>query len=128
MDLGQLTTTWVPTWVMVLVVSVLTASLLIGVPLARSAGMRRGRRLAHPEAYGTRKERAKDTSLFLAALIPTLLVWLAVMGVSFIGLTGFAADVMGWDHWTNVLVPLDHTAEISNTPASKSIIVRLERS
>jgi len=29
---------------------------------------------------------------------------------------------------TNVLVPLDHTAEISNTPASKSIIVRLERS
>ncbi|GAA1654090.1 DUF2637 domain-containing protein [Catellatospora bangladeshensis] len=106
MDLGQLTTTWVPTWVMVLVVSVLTASLLIGVPLARSAGMRRGRRLAHPEAYGTRKERAKDTSLFLAALIPTLLVWLAVMGVSFIGLTGFAADVMGWDHWTNVLVPL----------------------
>ncbi|BCJ77633.1 hypothetical protein CS0771_71770 [Catellatospora sp. IY07-71] len=106
MDLGQLTATWVPTWVMVLVVSVLTASLLIGVPLARSAGMRRGRRLAHPEAYGTRKERAKDTSLFLAALIPTLLVWLAVMGVSFIGLTGFAADVMGWDHWTNVLVPL----------------------
>ncbi len=26
----------------------------------------------------------------------------------------------------NVLVPLDHTAEISNTPASKSIVVRLE--
>ncbi|TDD32140.1 FdhF/YdeP family oxidoreductase [Actinomadura sp. KC06] len=28
---------------------------------------------------------------------------------------------------TNVLVPLDSTAEISNTPTSKSIIVRLER-
>ncbi|AYY14299.1 hypothetical protein EF847_17940 [Actinobacteria bacterium YIM 96077] len=27
---------------------------------------------------------------------------------------------------TNPLVPLDHTAEISNTPASKSVIVRLE--
>ncbi|WP_116951172.1 FdhF/YdeP family oxidoreductase [Jiangella endophytica] len=27
---------------------------------------------------------------------------------------------------TNVLVPLDHTAEVSNTPASKSVIVRLE--
>ncbi|MGH8827406.1 MAG: FdhF/YdeP family oxidoreductase, partial [Jiangellaceae bacterium] len=27
---------------------------------------------------------------------------------------------------TNVLVPLDHTAEVSNTPASKSIIVRLD--
>jgi molybdopterin-dependent oxidoreductase alpha subunit len=28
----------------------------------------------------------------------------------------------------NVLVPLDSTAEISNTPASKSIVIRLERS
>ena len=27
---------------------------------------------------------------------------------------------------TNVLVPLDHTAEISGTPASKSVVVRLE--
>ncbi|NDL59743.1 FdhF/YdeP family oxidoreductase [Phytoactinopolyspora mesophila] len=27
---------------------------------------------------------------------------------------------------TNALVPLDHTADISNTPASKSVIVRLE--
>ncbi|MBL0887110.1 FdhF/YdeP family oxidoreductase [Myceligenerans indicum] len=28
---------------------------------------------------------------------------------------------------TNVLVPLDHTAETSNTPASKSLVIRLER-
>lgn len=28
---------------------------------------------------------------------------------------------------TNVLVPLDHTADISGTPASKSLIIRLER-
>ncbi|MFD8071452.1 FdhF/YdeP family oxidoreductase [Streptomyces sp. NPDC059718] len=28
---------------------------------------------------------------------------------------------------TNVLVPLDHTADTSNTPASKSVVVRLER-
>jgi hypothetical protein len=28
------------------------------------------------------------------------------MSVSFIGLTGFARDVMHWDHWTNVMVPL----------------------
>jgi anaerobic selenocysteine-containing dehydrogenase len=27
---------------------------------------------------------------------------------------------------TNVLVPLDHTAEVSGTPASKSVVVRLE--
>ena len=27
----------------------------------------------------------------------------------------------------NVLVPLDHTADVSNTPASKSVVVRLER-
>lgn len=29
---------------------------------------------------------------------------------------------------TNVLVPLDHTADTSNTPASKSLVVRLEQS
>jgi formate dehydrogenase major subunit len=28
----------------------------------------------------------------------------------------------------NVLVPLDSTAEVSNTPTSKSIVIRLERS
>jgi len=28
---------------------------------------------------------------------------------------------------TNVLVPLDSVAKVSNTPASKSIVVRLER-
>jgi anaerobic selenocysteine-containing dehydrogenase len=27
----------------------------------------------------------------------------------------------------NVLVPLDHTAETSNTPASKSVVIRVER-
>jgi hypothetical protein len=101
-----LTGTNVPTWVMVLVVAVLSISLVIGVPLARAAGRRKGRRMAHPEAFASTKEKTKDTALFLAALIPSLLVWLAVMGVSFIGLTGFATDVMGWDHWTNILVPL----------------------
>ena len=29
---------------------------------------------------------------------------------------------------TNVLVPLDGTADTSNTPASKSVVVRLEQS
>ncbi|WP_058044900.1 FdhF/YdeP family oxidoreductase [Streptomyces roseifaciens] len=28
---------------------------------------------------------------------------------------------------TNVLVPLDHTADISNTPASKSLVIRIEK-
>ncbi|HCT80551.1 MAG TPA: hypothetical protein DGT23_29095 [Micromonosporaceae bacterium] len=96
----------VPRWVTVLVVVVLTASLLLGVPLARLAGTRQGRRLAHPERLTTIREKAKDTALFLAALVPSVLVWLAVMGVSFIGLTGFAAKVMHWTHWTNMLVPL----------------------
>lgn len=96
----------VPRWVTVLVVVVLTASLLLGVPLARLAGTRQGRRLAHPERLTTIREKAKDTALFLAALVPSVLVWLAVMGVSFIGLTGFAEKVMHWTHWTNMLVPL----------------------
>lgn len=101
-----LTETGVQTWAVVLVVSILSLSLLIGVPLARSAGRRRGIRLARPEAYASFKDKSKDTALFLAALFPSLLVWLAVMGVSFIGLTGFANDVMNWNHWTNILVPL----------------------
>nr|WSX73981.1 FdhF/YdeP family oxidoreductase [Streptomyces sp. NBC_00899]WSX79954.1 FdhF/YdeP family oxidoreductase [Streptomyces sp. NBC_00899] len=29
---------------------------------------------------------------------------------------------------TNVLIPLDHTADTSNTPASKSVVIRLEQS
>ena len=29
---------------------------------------------------------------------------------------------------TNVLVPLDSTADVSNTPTSKAVVVRLERS
>ena len=103
--MDQILTGWVPAWVMVAVVAVLTICLIIGVPLARAAGARRHRRNAHPEDF-TRRERIKDTALFLAAMIPSLLVWLAVMGVSFIGLTGFAADIMQWTHWTNMLVPL----------------------
>jgi len=105
-DLSDLTEYVVPSWVMALVVGVLTISLIIGVPAARAAGRRHGHRLAHPEAYTKFRDRAKETALFLAALLPSILVWLAVMGVSFIGLTGFAADVMEWRHWTNMLVPL----------------------
>lgn len=106
MNLPDLTDTVVPSWVMALVVGVLTLCLIIGVPTARAAGRRRGHRLAHPELYTKFRDRAKETALFLAALIPSVLVWLSVMGVSFIGLTGFAADVMEWRHWTNMLVPL----------------------
>jgi hypothetical protein len=105
-NLSDWTETVVPSWVMALVVGVLTLCLIIGVPAARAAGRRRGHRLAHPEAYTKFRDRAKETALFLAALLPSVLVWLAVMGVSFIGLTGFAADVMQWRHWTNMLVPL----------------------
>jgi hypothetical protein len=104
MDL--LTNTVVPSWVMAIVVAVLTVSMLIGLPLAGAAGRRHGRRLAHPESFPALAAKAKDSALFLAALLPSILVWLAVMGVSFIGLTGFASTVLKWDHWTNILVPL----------------------
>jgi hypothetical protein len=92
--------------------AVITAGVLLagvsvlGIPAALMAGRRAGRRMAHPQLLAGRRERIKDTALFLAAMIPSILVWLAVMSVSFIGLTGFARDVMSWDHWTNMLVPL----------------------
>jgi hypothetical protein len=44
--------------------------------------------------------------MLATALCPSILVWLAVLAVSFIGLTGFARDTMHWNHWTNLLVPL----------------------
>ncbi len=96
----------IESWAVTALVIVLSASLLVGVPLARLAGQRAGRRQAAPQALASRRERLKDTALFLAALIPSVLVWLAVMAVSFTGLTGFARDLMKWDHFSNILVPL----------------------
>ncbi|HCT79581.1 MAG TPA: hypothetical protein DGG94_17870 [Micromonosporaceae bacterium] len=98
-ELGHL-----PAWLTGSVVAVLTISLLVGIPLARKAGARAAQ-LARPE-QGDQPASSKDRLALFAALAPSILVWLAVMGVSFIGLTGFAAAVMKWQHWTNILVPL----------------------
>jgi len=92
---------WVPYAGIGLFGCVIAGALLMAV----SRGRARQRTLSWAENASNR-ERLKDRALFLAALVPSLLVWLAVMGVSFIGLTGFARDVMHWNHWTNILVPL----------------------
>lgn len=95
-ELGQL-----PSWMTILALVLVSVCVLIGIPLARMT-RRRHRRVQVPIASQGLGERV----MMAAALIPTVLVWLAVLGVSFIGLTGFARDTMGWDHWTNMLVPI----------------------
>jgi Protein of unknown function (DUF2637) len=102
-DLGQLMQ--VPSWITITVVAVLTACLIVGLPLARRGGVRAAA-LARPDQEADSVQRNKSKLAMFAALAPTVVVWLAVMGVSFIGLTGFAATAMRWHHWTNILVPL----------------------
>lgn len=85
---------------------ILLAAAILGPLIGHVRGKRIGRKAAHPDAYATRREQRKDTALFLSALIPSILIWLAVMAVSFIGLTGFARDMMRWDDISNMLVPL----------------------
>lgn len=94
-----------PSWVVALLTTVTLVLIFIGLPLARRAGRLR-RKLSDPSNYATKQERNRDRALFLASFVPSLLVWLSVMAVSFKGLTGFAADYMGWNHWTNIMVPL----------------------
>lgn len=94
----------ISSWITIPVIAILTLCLLVGIPLARKAGLRAAG-LAKADNTSV-SERGKDRVAMFAALAPSVLVWLAVMGVSFIGLTGFAADFMQWRHWTNILVPL----------------------
>lgn len=96
--------TWFP-WVPYAGAALLACVIIGALLMAVSRGRTQKRKLSWAENTSNR-ERRKDQALFLAALVPSVLVWLSVMGVSFIGLTGFAADVMRWDHWTNMLVPL----------------------
>lgn len=95
-----------PHWLVPALAAVNLLMAVVGLPLARRAGRIAAERLRHPEDYASWRERAKDRALFLSALLPTILVWLSVMGVSFRGLTGFATDYMGWNDWTNIFVPL----------------------
>ncbi|HEX5543513.1 MAG TPA: DUF2637 domain-containing protein [Micromonospora sp.] len=95
-----------PRWLVAVLAAVSLLLILVGLPLARRAGRIGAERLRYPENYANWRERAKDRALFLSALLPSILVWLSVMGVSFRGLVGFATDYMGWNDWTNVIVPL----------------------
>jgi hypothetical protein len=107
-DLNQLAS--VPGWITIPVIVTLMICLLVGIPLARKAGARwaslhRAQDGAHQGAHDGAPRNRMRLALF-AALAPTVVVWLAVVGMSFIGLTGFANDTMRWHHWTNLLVPL----------------------
>lgn len=98
--MNTLTTTVVPTWVAV-ALGAATVALLCGVVLL----MLRSKKAAVAQTSTASHEKALRR-LFLAALIPTLIVIAAVMGISFIGLSSFARHDMGWQSWISLIVPL----------------------
>jgi len=93
-----LTETVVPAWIAA-ALGVATIAMLLGVVLL----MARSKRAQ--QSHTTRDEKVLRR-LFIAALIPTLVVIGAVMGISFVGLSSFARHDMGWHSWISLIVPL----------------------
>jgi len=96
-----LTQTVVPTWIAV-ALGVATIGMLAGVVLLRL----RSKKAEAAQHNPSIKHQKALRRLFLAALIPTLAVIAAVMGISFIGLSAFARHDMGWHSWISLIVPL----------------------
>jgi len=95
-----LTESVVPAWIAA-ALGVATVALLLGVLLL----MARSRRAA-TQHNPTARDQKVLRRLFIAALIPTLVVIGAVMGISFVGLSSFARHDMGWHSWISLIVPL----------------------
>jgi Protein of unknown function (DUF2637) len=92
--------TVVPAWIAA-ALGVATVAMFLGVLLL----VARYRRAAAQHNPTLRDEKVLRR-LFIAALIPTLVVIGAVMGISFVGLSSFARHDMGWHSWISLIVPL----------------------
>jgi hypothetical protein len=62
--------------------------------------------LAGARVTGRSKDSAKDRALFVAAMIPSAIVWVAVLAGSFKGLVAFGRDDLGWHDGFEYNVPL----------------------
>lgn len=96
-----LTETVVPTWIAV-ALGVATLAMLLGIVLLT---LRSKKATAAQQDPSVKNQKALRR-LFIAALIPTLTVIAAVMGISFIGLSSFARHDMGWHSWVSLIVPI----------------------
>ena len=94
-----LTETVVPSWI-ASALGVATVAMFLTMVLLF---MSRSKRAQHNRAIRDEKVLRR---LFIAALIPTLVVIGAVMGISFVGLSSFARHDMGWHSWISLIVPL----------------------
>jgi len=96
-----LTETVVPTWIAA-ALGVATLAMLLGIVLFMLRSKKATAAQHNPDA----KHQKALRRLFLAAIIPTLAVIAAVMGISFKGLSSFARHDMGWDSWISLIVPI----------------------
>lgn len=101
-----------PGWLSSLPVSP-TATALVGVsvlalvalPVARRQAWLAGRRSARLVDDRGRRERLKDRALLVAAMVPAVGFWGAVLAGSFKGLTAFGRDTLDWTDGSEYLVP-----------------------
>ncbi|HZM81236.1 MAG TPA: DUF2637 domain-containing protein [Candidatus Limnocylindrales bacterium] len=95
-----LSETVVPAWIAA-ALGVATVAMFCGVLLLLARSKR-----ANAQHDRTARDEKILRRLFVAALIPTLVVIGAVMGISFVGLSSFARHDMGWHSWISLIVPL----------------------
>jgi hypothetical protein len=93
--------TGLPTWIAPAVLAGILAAALIAFPLLRAQARKAGERTAGAVSDDDRKDR----QLLIAALIPAVLFWLAVLTGSARGLIAFAKDNLHWTGGWEFLVP-----------------------
>jgi hypothetical protein len=96
--------TTIPTWIGVTLAVVLALATLVAFPMLRiqafKAGQRAGKKKTELSA-----EDLQDRKLLIAALVPAILFWVAVIVGSARGLTGFGRDDLKWIGGWELLVP-----------------------
>jgi hypothetical protein len=91
-------------WPVALVALALVAA--VAMPVARRRAYRAGQRAAGLVDDRGRRDRVKDGALLVAALLPAVGFWGAVLAGSFKGLTAFGRDTLRWTGGSEYLVPL----------------------
>ena len=82
-----------------------TALAMVALPIARRQAYQAGRRSAMLVDDRSRRERMKDRALLVAAMVPAVGFWAAVLAGSFKGLIGFGRDTLDWTDGSEYLVP-----------------------
>lgn len=76
-----------------------------GLVLSAWRRSRISKRMERDDTRATARERRMERILFMLMILPTVLIWAAVMGISFLGLVAFARADIGIDSWIVYFVP-----------------------